>query len=222
MATITGTGGATAAPMTTGAAAASAGVSKDEFLKLLVTQMQHQDPLKPDSDTAYVAQLAQFAALEQATHQTQLLQALGQQLGASAAGQSVDLVGRTITARYDRVTLTGGGAPPLRFTLDGAAAQVTLAIKDAEGKVVRTVHAGPQAAGAQTLAWDGRGDSGLALPAGEYRISVSARDARGASVAVRPEVSGAVTGVSFASGQPVLLLTGDAQAQLADIIEVRR
>ena len=206
----------------TGVAAAQAGVSKDEFLKLLVTQMQNQDPLKPDSDTAYVAQLAQFATLEQATNQTQLLQALGGQLSANAASQSVDLVGRTVTARFDHLTLSGSGAAPaLRFTLDGAASQVSLVIKDAAGKVVRTVQTGPQGIGPQALAWDGRSDSGQALPAGAYSVTASAQTAAGQSVGVRTEVSGAVTGVSFASGRPVLVL-GDAQVGLGDVVEVRR
>lgn len=202
-------------------AVASAGVvSKDEFLKLLVTQLQNQDPLKPDSDTAYVAQLAQFATLEQATNQTSLLQSLGGQLSANAATQSVDLVGRTVTARFDHVAITGNGAPDLRFTLGAPAAQVTLTVRDSNNQIIRTVQGGPLAAGAQSLAWDGRGDGGQVLPAGSYKVSASARDAAGASVAINTDVSGVVTAVSFASGQPTLLF-GNAQAQLGDVVEVR-
>ncbi|CAM2895022.1 flagellar hook capping FlgD N-terminal domain-containing protein [Paenibacillus sediminis] len=75
-------------------------LGQDEFLKLLVTQMQYQDPLSPMDNTQYIAQLAQFSSLEQLTKISSQITALGQDLG-NASG----LIGKEVT------WLTSGDAP---------------------------------------------------------------------------------------------------------------
>jgi flagellar basal-body rod modification protein FlgD len=57
------------------------GLGRDAFLKLLVTQLEHQDPLKPQADGEFIAQLAQFSSLEQLTHIQQTLTDIGAALG---------------------------------------------------------------------------------------------------------------------------------------------
>jgi flagellar basal-body rod modification protein FlgD len=191
-------------------------VKRDDFLKLLVAQLAHQDPLQPQSDTAFVAQLAQFAQLEQSQNQTELLGRMQGQLASQTGSQAVALVGREITARFDTILVGGGRVDPLQFVLDGPAKSVTLTIKDPSGRTVRTIKTGPLGAGHQSLSWDGRTDGGVALPAGSYRVAVAAEGA-----AARSEIKGAVTGVSFADGRPVLLV-GGARVQLGDVIMVSK
>jgi flagellar basal-body rod modification protein FlgD len=60
------------------------GMGRDAFLKLLVTQLQHQDPTKPQADGEFIAQLAQFSSLEQLTHMQQTLERIGTALGVPA------------------------------------------------------------------------------------------------------------------------------------------
>ena len=60
-------------------------MGKDAFLKLLVTQLQHQDPTKPQADGEFIAQLAQFSSLEQLTTMQQTLQKIGTALGVPVA-----------------------------------------------------------------------------------------------------------------------------------------
>src|SRR3954452_19030745 len=78
-------------------------LGKDDFLKLLIAQMKHQDPLKPMDDTAFVSQLAQFSSLEQQTSTNKLLELVAQQQQGLANNTIVDLVGKTVTVKGDKV-----------------------------------------------------------------------------------------------------------------------
>ena len=57
------------------------GLGRDAFLQLLVTQMSHQNPLQPQEDGAFIAQLAQFSSLEQLTNIDSTLKGMAEALG---------------------------------------------------------------------------------------------------------------------------------------------
>lgn len=90
--------GASAATSTTptpaSAASEKSGLGKDAFLKLMTTQLRHQDPLNPVDDTQFLAQMAQFTTLEQITN---LGDISTMQLNAQASSQALALSGRTVT-----------------------------------------------------------------------------------------------------------------------------
>jgi flagellar basal-body rod modification protein FlgD len=193
--------------------------TRNDFLKLLVAQLSHQDPLAPQDGSAFVTQLSQLAQTEQSENQTAILQKIQGQLVASAGGQAVSLVGREVTARFSSITLDGQSGSPLQFTLDKDAASATLIIRDAKGNLVRTMRTAPLKGGVQVQLWDGKNDSGLPLPAGSYQLAVSAVDGAGAPVGARTEVKGTVTGVAFDAGQPELLV-GATRVKLGDVAQV--
>ena len=93
---------AAAATPAAGAAAAkkptpenpSAQLGKDDFLKLMVAQLQAQNPLEPTSDTQYVAELAQFSQLEQTTN---LAQSSASAAGEQKIAQAVQLIGHEVS-----------------------------------------------------------------------------------------------------------------------------
>src|SRR6476469_5100338 len=80
-------------------------LGKDDFLKLLVTQLQHQDPMNPMDDKDFMGQMAQFSTLEQITNMAQSTSQMGAETQVS---QSIALIGHQVTfARQDGTTGSG-------------------------------------------------------------------------------------------------------------------
>lgn len=196
------------------------GLGKDAFLKLLVAQLSHQDPLKPIENTEMVAQLAQFSALEQAVAQNQRLDVLATQLTGVSNSEITNLVGKLVTVRGKQLAFDGVKPTGLAVTLAEPAASSTATIRDATGKVVRTMELGPKPAGTVPVTWDGKDDAGQPLPAGSYTCDVTAKNAAGAAVNVSQDVTGVVTKVSFDKGYPELLLDSGATAPVSDLVSV--
>jgi flagellar basal-body rod modification protein FlgD len=186
-------------------------LGRDSFVRLLLTQLQSQDPTSPQSSEAFVAQLAQFTTVElmekQAGHLEALLvaEAAGNQLGvASLVGKEVSFAANTIT------TTTAGEPRDLTIDLPSSAENVVVTVKDAEGRVVRTVNLGAR----------GLDNAGEPLPPGDYSFSVVAT-ASGKPVEATILQHGAVDGVSFIDGVAQLLV-GGRKVGLPDVIEINK
>jgi flagellar basal-body rod modification protein FlgD len=197
------------------------GMGKDAFLKLLVAQISHQDPLKPMDDTAFVAQLAQFSSLEQTMGINTRLDALAAQERGNNNTALGGLVGRTLTVKGTITSLDGSGiGAPVSFTLGGQAESVDVNISDSTGKKVRTMHLGAGVPGLVRVTWDGRDDSGMSQPPGAYAISVVAKAAGGAPVEVSQETTGTLMSVDFSKGYPNLQLDNGVSAPASDLIRI--
>ncbi len=92
-------------------------LGKDDFMKILITQLSHQDPTKPMEDKEFIAQMAQFSSLEQMTNMSQQFTTVAQRLNSSTAmnvlGQDVELMvnGQAVQGSVEAVT--GGEFPQL-------------------------------------------------------------------------------------------------------------
>jgi flagellar basal-body rod modification protein FlgD len=196
-------------------------LDRDAFLKLLVEQLKNQDPLKPQDDSAFVAQLAQFSQLEQSMGINTRLDTLAAQNAGLANAQSVGLVGDVATVRGNLVTIDGTGTgAPLNFSLSSASASTTVTVRNQNGDTVRTMDIGARQAGLARIQWDGRSDSGDVQPAGTYQITIQATNDLGAPVSVSQETTGTVTEVSFDKGYPVLQLDNGAAVPISDLLKV--
>lgn len=82
----------------------SQGLGKDDFMKILITQLTHQDPTEPMKDTEFIAQMAQFSTLEQITNMTQ---DFGKLAGILSTSQALGLLGRTVELFDGETMITG-------------------------------------------------------------------------------------------------------------------
>ncbi|EAU54687.1 flagellar hook assembly protein FlgD [Mariprofundus ferrooxydans] len=194
---------------------------KDIFLKLLVAQMQNQNPLKPQDPTQMSSQLAQFNMVEQQTSSNALLQQLvdasSTQKATSSNGASY--LGKNVTVQQDQINYTGT-ASNFSVVTDHPAAQAQITVSDSTGTPVRTINLKNLPAGGSNLSWDGITDSGAAAAQGKYTINVQATDAQGAAVTSHIEQSGTVDAVRFSANGTTMIIGGIASSQ-ANITEIR-
>lgn len=179
-------------------------LGEQDFLNLLVAQLQNQDPLKPQDPSAFTAQLAQFSSLEQLTNVNSNLTKM-----ASANNMSdLNMIGKQVVVNGDQFNL-GSSAVTFGYQLNSAATKVDLEVLDSNGDTVATLEQQNMDGGQHLLSWDGTNDSGKALPAGQYRLAIKATDADGNSVTNTPLVRGVVQGVDLdASGNNLVTDAG--------------
>ncbi|MEJ2037571.1 MAG: flagellar hook capping FlgD N-terminal domain-containing protein [Desulfosarcinaceae bacterium] len=194
-------------------------MGKDDFLHLLVAQLQAQDQLNPMDSTGFTAQLAQFSSLEQLQNVNNNLEGLGTSQSIQTNSQAVGFIGREVTALGDRVQVTDGQSADLPVSLDQDAAAVHVKIYDMDGNFIRDMQTGPMAAGQGSISWDAVDYLGGQAPDGQYQFEASAVDANGDKVEVMTLTSGTVTGVTFKNGQ-AYLLTEDQQIPMGSVVQV--
>ena len=196
-------------------------LGREDFLSLLVTQLQHQDPLNPMDSTDFTAQLAQFSSLEQLTNMSGQLEELTTAQTAFTNSQAVGYIGHTVLSNGNAFSFDGQDPAGMTLDLQAPAHNVFLSVYDATGAVVASFEAGSMAAGRQTALWNGQDNNGNLLAGGDYRFEAVAVDARGDDIGVKPLSRGRVEGVAFKGGAAVLML-GNREVALADVIEVIR
>jgi flagellar basal-body rod modification protein FlgD len=132
----------------------------------------------------------------------------------------MSLIGKNITTLGSQVVLSEGSQPSLGFTLPSDATKLTLEIKDATGKTVRTLTQGAAQAGLNNIGWDGRNDDGQAAQPGMYTFAVSGVDAAGQEISGTPLFRGRVAGVNLEGNVPVLNVNG-IYVPLTSVLEVK-
>ncbi len=207
-----GAGGAVEAPKGT--------LGKNEFLKLLLAQLSHQDPTSPADSQAFVAQLAQFANVEQLQGVNQQLETLLMAQTAGNQTQTVGLLGKDVTFKTSTLDFDGTSPAGIVSTLSKPAASVKAVITDSSGKAVRTVELNNVPAGPFSLSWDGHDDKGNTVPSGKYSVKLTAADDKGNNIAVDASGTGRVTGISYVKGYPELQV-GSVTLMMNEIISVK-
>jgi flagellar basal-body rod modification protein FlgD len=198
-------------------------LGKDDFLKLLTVQLQHQDPLEPQDNTEMVAQLAQFSSLEQLENMNANLSSsldldliLTQVLNNTAAA---GLIGKSVLANGDAVEVEAGESASVNFDLSANAESLTVTIYDESGTLIRTIEETGVEAGRQSVEWDGKDLSGNDVSGGTYTFKVTAADGEGNSIGVTPLVMGSVNVVKFVNGEAVLVIDG-IEVAISEIVEI--
>lgn len=194
-------------------------LGQEDFLRLLVTQLKHQDPLNPTTNTEFVAQLAQFSQLEQSVKQAQLLQRAVEAQQASLQFALLPLVGHQVGIEKPLIQLADGSAT-IRFTLERDATRVRLDILDEQERVIRSLDMANRPAGLNVVEWDGRRANGEPMPAGVYYYRIDATDAQGDSVVARSRADVTVSAIRMENGTPKLV-AGSLSIEPAEVVELR-
>lgn len=181
-------------------------LGKDDFLQLLVTQLENQDPLEPMDNTEFVSQLAQFSSLEGITNLNTTMEGVVSSLSSMEAYASTDLIGKFVKSEGTDL-LYSGAAVNFGFSLDSAASTSTVTIKDANGNTVNRMDLGALSSGTYDLTWDGKDSSGNTA-AGSYTFAVDAKDSSGSSLPASTYTVGAVSSVVFGSSGTTLTVDG--------------
>ena len=183
-------------------------LGRDAFMRLLVAQLENQDPLEPMDAQETVTQLAELTSVEHLMGIESRIGALEIATAGMANTQVASLLGRDVVASGGNLRLDSQGTATGAYGLDAAADEVTVTIRNDAGDVVQTVELGGRAMGPHTFEWDGTDGSGGRAPAGRYTMEVTARGPDGNPIVVSDEVRGRVDGVTYENGFPELRVGG--------------
>jgi len=194
-------------------------LDKEAFLKLFLAQIEHQDPLNPLDTDELTSQLAQFSQVEQLVNLSEEAEGIKELVSSSLFTAAVSLIGKEVKAQGEKVYLQGDGATAIRMEVPQGTERVTITIYNEALQRVRTVVLRPEST-ELTYRWDGKGDSGMAMPDGLYYFQVEGVDGAGNPVGVNAYVEGKVTGIEGAGGDYYALLEG-LPVPLSSILSVR-
>lgn len=193
--------------------------SEDRFLKLLVTQMQNQDPLNPLDNAEVTSQMAQLSTVTGINQLNDAVKALSDSYLTGQSLQAAGLVGHGVMIPGNKLELSDGAAYA-GVDLPQAVDKLTVTIKDAAGAVVRTAEMGPQdAAGSIPFHWDGLADSGVAAPNGSYTFEVTAEQG-GKKIDAAALAIGQVASVSLGALGATLNVIGYGPVTLSQVKQI--
>jgi flagellar basal-body rod modification protein FlgD len=176
-----------------------------QFLQLLTTQLKNQDPLSPLDTNQFTQQLVEFSQVEQQMKTNDTLTTLVTLQQSAQSTEALQLVGATVVVDGSTTQLGSNGAS---WTLNATKpATATVTISDSTGQTVYTSTMGVNS-GPQTFTWDGHGNDGRLWPAGQYKLTATAKDASGQSTAISTQVQATVDSVDLTQNPPVLSING--------------
>ncbi len=202
---------------TSSGTSSSSAISTNDFLHLLLSEMQNQDPMNATSVTDFMNQLTSYANFTEQASINSSMSSLAGSFSSLVTLNSVNYIGHTVEAKNNTALLSNGSAT-FGYSLSAASTNVTVTIKDGSGNTVWT-GSGPGDQGSNTVTWDGKDSDGNQLPDGQYTVSVTGTDAAGNSVVNYSTITGVVTGIDTSTSTPALLVNG-VPVSAANIIAV--
>ena len=176
------------------------------FLTLLTTQLQNQNPLDPLDTNQFTQQLVQFAGVEQQLKTNDQLTTLVSLQQTAQSTQALGFVGKTAVVDGSTAALTKSAATWNIGVPTNS--NVNISITNTAGQTVYSNSYAVQAGQNQTFAWDGKGNDGTQWPDGQYKLTATAADTAGNTVAVTTQVQGVVDSVDLTQSPPLLSING--------------
>jgi len=193
----------------------------NDFMTLMIAQMQHQDPMDPMDNGDFIAQLAQFSATSGIQDLNTSFASLSTSLQSNQALQASRLVGRNVLIASDSGQLNEAGEVEGLIILESSTQQLNLGVYDQNGALVRHISMGGQASGSLPFSWDGLRDDGERAAPGTYELRANAL-IDGEVTAMETLVFSDVESVSLSSRGGVLLnLAGIGSADLSKVYQIK-
>jgi flagellar basal-body rod modification protein FlgD len=212
----------------TTAAASRAAVKKqttlgqDQFLKLMTTQMTHQDPNDPMKSTEFLTQMAQFGTVSGIQDLQQSFASFATSINSDQALQATGLIGHYVSVQSTQGVLPAGGEISGNANLTSSTPDLKIAITNSTtGELVQTIDLGNQGSGAIPFSWDGTNSAGTLASPGIYKIQASAL-VDGKNTIVPTDINSRVESVNMAKGSSGLKvnLAGDNSVDFANIKQI--
>ena len=192
-------------------------LDKDAFMKLMLAQMKNQDPTNPLKSHEMAAQLAQFSGLEQMQNTNVTLNEMLKGQKPQEGFQALNFIGKAVAGDSSKVTrLKGDKEHEFSYELPADAKDIDIKIRAADGSIIRKVSLHNAKMGENHWAWNGKTDSGSTAPVGDYQMMIEAKASNGSKIAVKTDFNGIISGVSYTSDGP-LLMVGTQSVKLKDV-----
>jgi flagellar basal-body rod modification protein FlgD len=176
------------------------------FLQLLTTQLQNQNPLSPLDTNQFTQQLVEFAGVQQQLNTNDSLATLVSLQQTAQSTQALEFVGKTALVNGSTATMTKSAAT---WQLSAASnSTLTVTIASSNGQTAFTGTYAMTAGNNQPFTWNGQGNDGTQWPDGNYKMTATAKDANGNSVAIKTQVEGVVSSVDLTQSPPLLSIGG--------------
>ncbi|MFI3157373.1 MAG: flagellar hook assembly protein FlgD [Methylococcaceae bacterium] len=181
-------------------ASKSTSLGQEQFLKLMTTQMTHQDPSKPMENGQFLTQIAQFGTVSGIQDLQKSFGDFAGSITSSQALQATSLVGRNVLAPGTQGVLKVGGDITGNVNLSSSSPNVNVSVTDAAtGEVVKEIALGAHGAGTVPFVWDGLSSNGVMANPGVYKINATAY-VDGKNTGMETDISSQVDSVSMGSG----------------------
>lgn len=167
-----------------------------DFLRLMVAQVQNQDPLEPQANGEFISQLAQFSTNDGITKMQKSLEQLASSLQSNQALQASALVGRKVLAQSDVLNLGSEGDVKAGIDMIPGLSNLTASVYSSTGELIKTIPLGQPESGFYQFSWDGTGQDNQRVAAGKYNVKVTGRY-DGQEVALKTMTSANIDSVSL-------------------------
>ncbi|WP_144959610.1 flagellar hook assembly protein FlgD [Pseudomonas oryzihabitans] len=196
--TVSSTSSSSTASSTSSSSSGTSSLGKNDFLQLLVTQLNNQNPLDPQDNTEFVAQLAQFSSVESLQNLNTSVDSILSNYNSSQALQASSLVGRSvINAGSTSVVDTSTGMTG-SVVLPSSGSNVAVGVYDSSGALVDTINLSATSAGTHSFTWDGKNGDGTTQASGTYTFKATA-SIEGTATALTTNLPNTVSSVTMGS-----------------------
>lgn len=193
-------------------------LGKDDFMKLLLVQLQYQDPTSPMDTEKILTQTSQLATLESADNTKNALEELSKSLGNAQQFSTIAAIGKTADLGSDAIAHDKGASSSFEIYFPNDVQQGVIEISDSNGNVVGSIDVGANKKGVYSFTWDGQTTTGNEADGGVYHVNARYADQNGVAQQTRVGAY-PIESVRFDNGN-TLVKVGSSYVPLDNIKEV--